>query len=184
MTAPRVCRSCGADLAQDVRWCTFCFAPITEYAPRERLHDGFVGTPQPEVRSSRWRKAGSLSFGPVGRVLITAFVLLMGPSTVSFFSLFYLPIWLGLSIVVLRQVWTRVPIDANAPPTTTERFRERHPILGLRIDGTSVAIVLGALLLLTIATLMLRANTAGFYGLVVLVATVGLSAFIAWVADV
>jgi hypothetical protein len=183
MTAPRVCRICGADLALDVRWCTLCFAPITEYAPREPMHDGFVGTPQPEGRSSRWRKAGPLTFGPVGRVLITAFVLLMGPSTISFFSLIYLPIWLGLSIVVLRQVWSRVPLDADAPPTTAERVRERHPILGARIDATSATIVLGVLLLLTISILMLRADTAEFYGLVALLAIVGLSAFIAWVAD-
>ncbi len=183
MTAPRVCRNCGADLARDVRWCTFCFTPITEYAPREPLHDGFAGTPQPEVRSSRWRKAGPLTFGPVGRVLITVFVLLMGPSTVSFFSLIYLPVWLGISIVVLRQVWRRVPLDADAPATTTERFRERHPRWGARIDGRLVGIVLAALLLLTVSFLMLRADTAEFYGLVALLAIVGISAFIAWVAD-
>ncbi len=107
----------------------------------------------------------------------------MGPSTVSFFSLIYLPVWLGLSIVVLRQVWSRVPLDEDAPPTWTDRFRDRHPILGTRIDGTRVAIALGALLLLIVWILMLRADTAEFYGLVVLLAIVGLSAFIAWVAD-
>ena len=43
--------------------------------------------------------------------------------------------------------------------------------------------MLGALLLLTISFLMLRANTAEFYGLMVILAIVGISAFIAWVAD-
>lgn len=183
MPAPRICRSCGADLAPDVRWCTICFAPIREFAARERPYDGFVGTPEPEIRSSRWAKAGPLSFGPVGRVLITVFILLMGPSTISFFSLMYLPVWLGVSIVVLKQVWSRVPLDGDTPPTATERFRERHPILGHRIDGPWAAIVLGVLLLGTVVVLMLRADTPGFYALVGLLAIVALSAFIAWVAD-
>lgn len=180
MTAPRACRSCGADLAPDVRWCTFCFAPITAYAARERLHDGFVGTLQSDVRYSRWKRAGPLSFGPVGRVVMTALVLLMGPwATVSFFTIMYTPIWLGLSFVVLKQVWHRESLDEDAPPTATERFRERHPILGHRFDGSSVAIVLGALLLATVSVLMIRADTTGFYGLVALLAMLGLGAFIA-----
>jgi hypothetical protein len=185
VTAPRVCRSCGADLALDVRWCTLCFAPITEYAARERLHDGFVGTPLSDVRTSRWKKAGPLSFGPVGRILMTALVLLMGPwASPSFFTIMYSPIWLGLSIVVLKQVWRRERLDADAPPTAAERFRGRHPALGIRFDGASVAIVLGVTLLATVAILMLRADTAGFYALVSLCAMLGLGAFIAWVADV
>jgi hypothetical protein len=185
VTAPRVCRSCGADLALDVRWCTLCFAPITEYAARERLHDGFVGSPQPAVRSSRWTKAGPLAFGPVGRILVTALVLLMGPwGSPSFFTIMYVPIWLGLSIVVLKQVWRRERLDDDAPATVAERFRERHPILGIRFDGMSVAIVLGVMLLAIVVVLLLRADTAGFYALVSLCAMVGLAAFIAWVADV
>ncbi len=65
-----------------------------------------------------------------------------------------------------------------------QRFRERHPFLGHRIDGSRVAVVFGALLLATIAALMLRADTTGFYALVGLLAIVGLGVFIAWVADV
>lgn len=183
MAAPRVCRSCGADLAVDVRWCTLCFAPITEYAERERLRDGFVGTPQDEVRSSRWKKAGPLSFGPAGRVLITVFVLLMGPSTISFFSLMYAPVWIGFGFVVLKQVWRREKLDVDAPPTVAERFRERHPSLGIRFDGTSVAVVLGGLSLVTVGVMMLRADTAGFYMLTGLLSLVALAAFIAWAAD-
>jgi hypothetical protein len=115
--------------------------------------------------------------------LITAFVVLMGPSTISFFSLMYLPIWLGVSVVVLKQVWSRAPLDADAPPTATERFRERHPVLGHRFDGSRIAVAFGALLLGIIAVLMLRADTAGFYALVALLAMLGLGAFIAFVAD-
>jgi hypothetical protein len=184
MTAPRVCRSCGADLALDVRWCTLCFAPITAFAARAPLHDGFAGAPHADVRTSRWTKAGPLSFGPVGRISITVFVLLMGPWTPSFFSLLYAPVWFGFGIVVLRQVWRREALADDAPPTKAERFRQRHPILGFRFDGTSIAIVLGALLVLTVAILMVRADTAGFYRMVGLLALIGLAAFIAWVVDV
>jgi hypothetical protein len=119
----------------------------------------------------------------VGRVLITVFVLLMGPSTVSFFSLMYAPVWMGFSLVVLKQVWRREKLETDAPPTMAERFRKRHPILGTRFDGTSVAIVLGGLLLAIVAFLMLRADTTGFYMLTGVLALVGLAAFIAWVAD-
>lgn len=184
MTAPRACRSCGADLAVDVRWCTRCYAPITEYAARERLHDGFVGITQPDVRYSRW-KAGPLSFGPVGRLLVTTLVLLMGPwTTISFFTLMYAPIWLGLSVTVLKQVWRREPVEADSPPSVTERFRERHPILGYRFKGSSVVIALSALLLVTGSILMIRADTAGRYALVVVCVMLALGAFIAWIADV
>ena len=185
MTAPRACRSCGAELSLDVRWCTFCFAPISEYTPRERLHDGFVGTPQLDARTSRWKRAGPLSFGPVGRVLMTALVLLMGPwGTISFFTIMYTPIWLGLGFVVLKQVWRRERLDDEAPPTASERFRERHPTLGHRFDGASAAKVFGGLLVATVAVLLLKTDAAGFYGLVALAAMVALGAFIAWVADV
>jgi hypothetical protein len=47
----------------------------------------------------------------------------------------YMPIWLGLSIVVLREVWYREPLDADAPPTAAERFRERHPSWGIGSTG-------------------------------------------------
>lgn len=116
---------------------------------------------------------------------MTVLVLLMGPwANPSFFTIMYVPIWLGLSIVVLKQVWRRERLDDDAPPTASERFRRRHPVFGMRFDGTSVAIVLGGLLLATAAVLMIRADTAGFYALVGLCAVVGLAAFIAWVADV
>jgi hypothetical protein len=182
MTAPRACRRCGADLAPDVRWCTFCFTPITPFAERNLASDGFVGTPHPDVRSSRWR-GGPLTFGPVGRVLITVLVILMGPSTISLFSLLYMPVWLGLSIVVLKQVWRREPLDPDAPATVSDRFRARHPILGHRFDGTRIAFAFGAILLVAVGVLMLRADTTGFYLLVGLLAIVGLGAFIVWIAD-
>ena len=183
MTAPRVCRDCGAALSPDVRWCTSCFVPITQFAARER-YAGSTATPIHDVRSTRWKRAGPLSFGPLGRVLITIFVVLMGPWTASFFSLMYLPVWLGFSVVVLKQVWRRLPLAPDEPPTTAERFCERHPTLGVRFDPRSIAIVLGAVLLVGLVVLMLLADTAGFYALVGLCSILGLAVFIAWVVDV
>jgi hypothetical protein len=116
---------------------------------------------------------------------MTALVLLMGPwGTVTLFTLMYSPIWLGFGLVVLKQVWRRERLDDDAPPTAAERFRERHPTLGYRFDGASVAKVFGGLVVVTVAVLLLRADTTGFYGLVALSAMVGLGVFIAWVADV
>jgi hypothetical protein len=86
--------------------------------------------------------------------------------------------------VVLKQVWRPMPLAPDEPPTTAERFRERHPTLGFRFDGRSVAVVLGALLLVGVVVLMLMADTAGFYALVGLCSIVGLAVFIAWVVDV
>lgn len=160
-----------------------CFAPVTEFAARER-HADSVGTPIHEIRYSRLKKAGPLSFGPLGRVVITILVVLMGPSTASFFSLMYLPVWLGISVVVLKQVWRPMPLAPDEPPTAAERFRERHPTLGVRFDARSIAIVVGALLLVALAVLMLLADTAGFYALVGLCSILGLAVFIAWVVDV
>jgi hypothetical protein len=93
MTAPRACRSCGAPLPRDVRWCLRCYTPVAELTPRERqlppvehaedpppwanrspLRDN-RGTPP---TYSRWR-AGPTTFGPVGRIAITVVVLLVFP---------------------------------------------------------------------------------------------------------
>jgi hypothetical protein len=116
---------------------------------------------------------------------MTALVLLMGPwTTISFFTLMYAPIWLGLSVVVLKQVWRREPVDADGPPSATERFRERHPILGHRFKGSSVVIAVSASLLVTGSILMIQADTAGRYLLVVVCVMLALGAFIAWVADI
>ena len=86
--------------------------------------------------------------------------------------------------MVLRQVWRREPLDADAPPTAAERFRERHPLLGHRFDGSSVMIGLIVLLLVTVSVLMIQGDTARFYALAALCAMLGLAAFIAWVVAV
>ena len=69
---------CGSDLSADVRWCTRCYAPVTEFAPRERLHEGFVGKPWHDHDDSghwsRWEKSPT-TLGPGARLGGTIFIL-------------------------------------------------------------------------------------------------------------
>lgn len=184
MPAPRTCRSCGADLAPDIRWCTRCYAPVTEFAARERLHDGYVGAPRTEMRTSRWR-AGPLTFGPIGRLLATAIVVLMGPwGSISLFTLLYAPVWIAVAVIVLRQIWRPETIDPDEPPTRSQRFRERHPFLGRPIGGrafTSGAIALSMAAWVTGIVVM---DTAGRVILVAVAAIIGVGLLIAWLAEV
>lgn len=184
MTAPRVCRSCGADLALDVRWCTACFTPITEFAARPATPVGFVEVPHHHVRTSRWQ-GGEMTFGPVGRIVATTVVLLMGPwANVSFFTLFYGPIWLGVAVICLRHIWQRRALEAGAPATPGERFRERHPMLGARIDSRGVALILSAMFACAWLFGMIRSDTTGRFVLIVVAGAGALAAFIAWIAAI
>jgi hypothetical protein len=184
VTSPRVCRDCGAALSPDVRWCTLCFAPITEFAARPVSPIAFVDEAHHDVRTSRWH-GGEMTFGPVGRVVATAVVLLMGPwASVSFFTLLYGPIWLGVAVICLRHIWQRRALDADAPLTSGERFRQRHPTLGARIDSRGLALILGAMFACAWLVGMIRSDTTGRFVLVVVAGAAGLAAFIAWIAAV
>jgi hypothetical protein len=131
MPVARTCRACGAPLPPDLRWCERCFAPVTLYSPRERLHEPgtFVGSPIHDVRTSRWR-AGPTSFGPVGRIAWTVGLLLFFP-------------WWAL-VVPLSAIWRKERVAPDAPPTVLDRFRERYPALGreVRVGPTARFVVL------------------------------------------
>jgi hypothetical protein len=184
MTAPRVCRDCGAPLSPDVRWCTWCFAPITEFAARPVTPVAFAEMPHHRLRTSRWR-GGEMTFGPVGRIVATIVVLLMGPWTnVSFFTLLYAPIWLGIAVICLRHIWQRRTLEVGSPPTAGERFRERHPTLGARIETRGLALILGAVFACAWVFGMIRSDTTGRFVLIVVAGAGALTAFIAWIAAV
>src|SRR5687768_11091757 len=114
MPIGRTCRSCGADLPADLRWCGRCYAPVQTFAPRPPIHapGTFVGTPTPDVKTSRWR-AGPTTMGPLGRLGWTVGLLLFFP-------------WWAL-VVPLLSIWRKERVAPDAPPTLIERFRERHP---------------------------------------------------------
>lgn len=82
------------------------------HASRPPIHHGdFVDVVRPRPQMSRWVK-GPTSFGPAGRLGITAFLVLlcgMNPSP------FFLVPMLFASVIILRDVWKkeRVPDDAS-----------------------------------------------------------------------
>jgi len=111
MTAPRVCRACGAPLAGDVRWCLRCYEPARELTPRSAVWEPGTFVDAPTVRGpsvphwSRWEKT-TTTFGPVGRVAWTVVVVSFLTSALTrspFMLLFELP----AAIVILHGIWAR-----------------------------------------------------------------------------
>ncbi len=123
MPVPTACRACGAPLPPDLGWCARCYAPVTTFAARPPIHEEgtYVGMPQPDVRTSRWA-ATSTSMGPIGRIAVTVLLLLIFP-------------WWAVALP-LRSVWRKVRLPDGAPPTALDRYRERHPLLGRRLELT------------------------------------------------
>ena len=161
-----------------VRWCGLCHEPVREFAPRPAVHPGgVVGDVRHRRRGSRWRD-GPTVLGPLGRILATAAVVLLGPWTVSFFALLYAPAWILLSVLVLKQIWQPQGLDADAPPTWSERLKARFPLLWIRLDDR--LLVIGAVLVLAISSLVL--GTRGRFLLFALAWLVALVAVLAWLS--
>ena len=111
MTAPRTCRSCGAPLAGDVRWCLRCYEPARELTPRAAVWEPGTFVEVPTVRGpsvphwSRWEKT-STTFGPIGRIAWTGVVASFVVSALfgnPLLLLFELP----AASVVLHGIWAR-----------------------------------------------------------------------------
>lgn len=156
-----LCRSCGAPLPADIRWCTTCYTPVTLYSRREPLHEvgGYVSAPTPTPRTSRWR-AGATTFGPAGRIAITVVLLALFPwggvgglSAASALQLYFLLGWAFLATLVLRHVWRRERVPDDAPPSWVERFRVRHPRLGSRVELGPTGLVLITLIAVSVAVI-------------------------------
>lgn len=180
MPAPPNCRACGAALPPSVRWCTLCLEPVRELTPRAAVHAGdYVGDLHEEPRYTRWR-AGPTAFGPVGRIVATVAVILMGPWTgVSMFTILYVPVWIMLSTMILKEVWQRQRIDPEAPPTRMDRFHEQHPTLGLQINPPLLLAVMGVLLVVVAA---LTLSGTALFVLVAVTLLVGVGVLLAWFA--
>jgi hypothetical protein len=133
MPAPRTCRSCGAAIA--TRRCPRCGIEVTEFASRVPLHEGgYVGDPVPDVHTSRWR-ASPTTFGPVGRLTVTASVFLfpaggltMTGGLLSPFGLWFALAWSIVAGFVFRQTWA--PVRIGAPAGMRSRIARRYPRLG------------------------------------------------------
>jgi hypothetical protein len=127
MTAPRSCRRCGATLPTDVRWCLRCYAPIQELTPRDRQLPALAETEILDPRSVRpdyaplrtTRKrlsrtvAGPMSFGLVGRLALTALIVVLLPWSgwIGPLGIVYSIGFLPIAVAVLRATWAPTPVD-------------------------------------------------------------------------
>lgn len=120
MPAGRDCVRCGQVLGSDVRWCLACYEPVREFTPRpEGVLGGFVGDPVPDRSTSRWA-ASPTTFGPAGRLAVTAVVLAVGAAELLVLGTTPFGLWflLGFAIIaafVLRSTWRPVPVQTPDP---------------------------------------------------------------------
>jgi hypothetical protein len=202
MTAPRACRTCGAPLPPDVRWCLRCFAPVLQLTPRERPLPPLdrVEEPPPWVNASplrdpdarpptysRWR-AGPTTFGPVGRLTITAVVLAFFPwDAVVSLNPFRLWFMLGYTIFatyVLRQTWKKERVMVERSSTHARSIRARMNAragwMSRGVDARSLVAAAAFAVLGTLAYAWTQVGAFGRYGItaVALVAVVAL--FLSW----
>jgi hypothetical protein len=126
VTAPRTCRRCGAALSPEVMWCTLCYEPVRHLTPRDRqlptppdlepIDPSDVRTDHAWIRVAKGSYSrttgGATSFGVMGRVTLTAVVLvaLAGLASAAFLS-FILGGWL-LGIVLIRDIWKKQYLPA------------------------------------------------------------------------
>jgi hypothetical protein len=162
VTAPRACRSCGAPLPHDVRWCLRCFMPVLELTPRERQlppldqaedpppwvnRSPLRDDPERAPTYSRWR-AGPTTFGPVGRVAITMVVLLIFPwdalSTLNPLRLWFMLGYTIFASYVLRHTWRKERVMVERPPRTgpiRAALNARAGVLAHRVDARVLVLV-------------------------------------------
>jgi hypothetical protein len=188
MPAPKTCRNCGTALPADVRWCSMCNEPVREFTPRAVTPGGYVGTPSHTVRTSRWR-ATDLTFGPVGRLVVTAIVfgmLFVGMRSagLSPFGLWFFMGWFILASMVLKQTWQRVRIEPDEPLSRRARLVARFPRLARPVGGPVVGLAL-AVIGATVAVVAYgQADRLGQFGIMVLGVMTAISALLIWLADV
>jgi hypothetical protein len=145
MPAPRACRSCGAALPVDIRWCTRCYEPVRELTPRAPIHEGdFVGSPVHErgdiPRWSRWKKTAT-TFGPRGRLVATALLLLTILPAISLKGIVYLVTFPFFAAVVPRRSGRKggtCPTTPHGRAGTSRRRRTDSEIADHRLEGGAV----------------------------------------------
>ncbi len=134
MPASRNCTRCGATLSATLRWCGQCYEPVREFTPRAPIHRGdFVDAPRVTSNLSRWQ-ASETTFGPVGRVVATAFLgfLVVGGAWFTMSSpMFVVALIPGTSLIIwaLRDIWR---------PVRTDLQPYRSP--GVRVEDVATAL--------------------------------------------
>lgn len=95
-------------------WCLRCFAPVRSLSPRDPQLPAvrFLADREPTERS-RW-KAGVNTFGPGGRIAITALVLILAPWTANLVVIAVVwPCYLILAGLVLRSTWRKDDVQTT-----------------------------------------------------------------------
>jgi hypothetical protein len=121
MARPKKCRSCSADLPDDVGWCLQCLAPIVRFAPRESLTGSFVGPLRLDARRSL-RGGTETTFSLSVRLVLTTCLCLvtLGAWVLLFPTFVAIPTILvpttALVLKVLLDVWRPVPAASTQPP--------------------------------------------------------------------
>jgi hypothetical protein len=175
-----------------------CSEPVREFTPRPVTASTFVGMPTETVRTSRWR-ATDLTFGPLGRLVVTAVV--FGVLVVGFtntgltpFGLWFFMGWFIAASMVLKQTWQKVRIDPDEPPGRGARLAARlpgraglsvrFPGLARPIPGAFVGLAL-AIVGVTVAVVAYwKLDQFGRFGILVLGVMTACSVLLIWLAGV
>ena len=154
MTAPRLCRRCGARLWPDVMWCTQCYEPVRQLTPRERQlptppdlqpvdpatirRDHAFVRPHRQVYSRV--RSGPTTLGLWGRVTCTAIVLFFLPwGPFTFVTVLYLVAYMPIAAILLATIWRR---DVIGPIETSAVAHAVSTLATIRVCAWAVGIAL------------------------------------------
>ena len=123
---------CGAELTGDVMWCVRCYEPVRQLTPRAPgLAVSSPALLRGDIRPrSRW-KAGATTFGPVGRIVVTALVVAFAPwpqiaSPIGLAVLW--PAYLLIAGAVLRSTWKRDLVERRLPASAADDEDRPEPV--------------------------------------------------------
>ena len=165
-----------------------CTEPVRNFAPRPASPTPYVGTPSHTVRTSRW-KGTDLTFGPVGRLGVTALVfgvLFVGMRStgLSPFGLWFFMGWSIAASMVLKQTWQKVRLDPDEPLRRRDRLASRFLLLARPLGGSLVGVAFAVLGATAALIAYWRFDTLGRFGILVVGVMTGLSALLIWLTGV
>lgn len=126
MTPPRRCPACGATLPPDVRWCVRCYAPVRELTPRDPPLPPLADVEEPPAHIARWAplphvpppreysrwRGGPTTFGPWGRIGLSALVVLFFPwGPFTGIAFFYLLGYIPTAAILLWGIWRKGVVE-------------------------------------------------------------------------
>jgi hypothetical protein len=112
------CSACGSTLGREALWCNRCYAPTQtggSHEPPTGPNGPVQITAEPlrAVHYSRWR-GGTTTFGPVGRIVITLFVVGFAWLNYSMFhaiegalAIADIAVYVLIGGWILKHVWKR-----------------------------------------------------------------------------